>query len=751
MTRVIVDGVAVDLPSDFAGTTGNGLVAGPGQTKSTIRRGNRWISILLGSASPLSIYANPSYKFAINFVTPEYYLDAARVGGTDVERIADTTLAAAPGATTYTGAASHDAANSRLVLPGGAADKIQIALPAGNIGRVIRVSGNASGNNGDSRISVGNAGNVAADFQFYYDGNFSFDVRVTDTNPLLTIHRIVANVGGNYYINNLSILDLGGPWSIPGYKFTRSGAVKLENDGSSFAYGPELVTNGTFDTLAGWTASGSATMSLVDGKIRVTAGAVAGGFASLPVPIVQGKSYRFRATMSASNPPYMRVQVAGGGWNHANASGVTHPDGIVDVIFTAGATFSPDIIVMPSSFGAHGLEGMYADFDNISLQEATPDAFDTFATNVPGIVPNKGFYARGALTNYVIQSQTMTAAAWLLFNATVTADVATAPDATVTMDGIVEAATNNGHCIYQNVGGMPAGIKTYSCFVKAGTRNFASLRGTNSAGAYSWATINLTTGAVQVNAAAGIIGGYGVDYGNGIWRIVLVHNSADLTADLVIAASDVATAPGIALSTGNPYLGAIGAPAIHAWGYQALAGNHPDGGPVIPTGAAILSTGEDALEFGQITADEDFLLWIVADGGTPIQDDHRGILALSRADYSSHYQIMKMGNAGNTTFTVLKDNAGLASAILPVANAAGRYALAFRRKAGKTGLVAAFNGVAGVSPETTEALITALARISVGSLNNGITPANGVIRGLYKKVGTFSDAQAQALLLSEIA
>ena len=133
-------------------------------------------------------------------------------------------------------------------------------------------------------------------------------------------------------------------------------AVALMLDKSKgLALGAELVVNGTFDTdTSGWTTSNS-TLSVVDGKLRVTnVGATSGiGYQSFPTTI--GKTYKYTVTATAETSSALpRIGTAIGGAQYGTGS----------LIFTA--TSATAIVSMRNGTA---VDGAYADYDNISVRE----------------------------------------------------------------------------------------------------------------------------------------------------------------------------------------------------------------------------------------------------------------------------------------------------------------------------------------------------------------------------------------------
>lgn len=109
----------------------------------------------------------------------------------------------------------------------------------------------------------------------------------------------------------------------------------------------------------------------------------------------------------------------------------------------------------------------------------------TTATYYDGVTTAK------AEENLLLQSQF--AASWSGFNATLTANTTTAPDGTSTAATVVENTANNQHVAYQQPTYTTSATYTFSCYFKAGTRNYGMLRDANNA-----IKIDLTNGTTTV-------------------------------------------------------------------------------------------------------------------------------------------------------------------------------------------------------------------------------------------------------------
>lgn len=135
------------------------------------------------------------------------------------------------------------------------------------------------------------------------------------------------------------------------------------------SYGPELVSNGAFDSnTTGWASKNSAVLSSTGGRLRVTVDALGTAGAGAEQIIVSGleaaKTYRFQATLWAQVSGYAAIYHEG-----QLPAKLISGTGPTDLDFTfTGLTF---LYVQPSvtNGGAWGAANSWAEFDNISIRE----------------------------------------------------------------------------------------------------------------------------------------------------------------------------------------------------------------------------------------------------------------------------------------------------------------------------------------------------------------------------------------------
>lgn len=214
----------------------------------------------------------------------------------------------------------------------------------------------------------------------------------------------------------------------------------------------------------------------------------------------------------------------------------------------------------------------------------------------PSTLVLKGLLIEDAATNLCLQSQTLDSASWTKANITVTADVTTAPDGTLTADEIIETVAAGTHgAQMSNVATLiPVGTTyTLSVYVKAGvgTRRVQVIFAGN---AYVGLYTNFNFQTETLVLGAGILSGRVDKCPNGWYRIVV---TAVTTVDVqnfnaLIRMCDTNQAS-LRTYTGD------GTSSIYVWGVQAELGNF--GSSYIPTVAATASRSADSLSITGLT------------------------------------------------------------------------------------------------------------------------------------------------------
>jgi len=221
--------------------------------------------------------------------------------------------------------------------------------------------------------------------------------------------------------------------------------------------------------------------------------------------------------------------------------------------------------------------------------ETTPRTYVP-TTTAAVFLPRFG-YALGGGTNLFLNSQAFDAT-WGAADATVSPNVAVAPDGTMTADKLVESATNAVHYIGQSYGSGVVGAQyTASVHLKAADRTWALVLINDGAG-FHGNYVNLATGAVGVTF--GTPGAFRtVDAGNGWWRVIVTDNAA--SASSISLRIYTATGDGQASYTGN------GSSGILMWGAQLVPGPNPLA--YAATGVNLLTYSDDFTQSAWVKTD----------------------------------------------------------------------------------------------------------------------------------------------------
>jgi hypothetical protein len=176
-------------------------------------------------------------------------------------------------------------------------------------------------------------------------------------------------------------------------------------------------------------------------------------------------------------------------------------------------------------------------------------------------------------TNLVLRSEEFNLI-WSQLNATITANVTTAPNGTSTADKLVENATNNQHRIDQTTTSA-IGTNTFSVFAKKSERDSIWLR-VGTSGAYFDLTNGTASGVIGVTASI-------ENYGNGWYKCSIVRTST--VANEVVRINS-------AIGINGTYLG-DGTSGLFIWGAQLEAGSNPTS--YIPTTTASVTRNADVI------------------------------------------------------------------------------------------------------------------------------------------------------------
>lgn len=176
----------------------------------------------------------------------------------------------------------------------------------------------------------------------------------------------------------------------------------------------------------------------------------------------------------------------------------------------------------------------------------------------------KGLLIEEQRTNLLTYSENFDNAAWLKYNATITANATTAPDGTTTADTWIEDTSATTQKYMRTPSTVVAGTYTMSCFVKAasGTRYFAMYFYDSTLPAVYRSIFDVSSGAVtyNYNGAVGSI----VPYGNGWYRCIMTATVTNTISSYVSISNS---------STSNAGYTGDGTSGIYIWGAQLEVGS----------------------------------------------------------------------------------------------------------------------------------------------------------------------------------
>lgn len=183
-------------------------------------------------------------------------------------------------------------------------------------------------------------------------------------------------------------------------------------------------------------------------------------------------------------------------------------------------------------------------------------------------------------TNNLTYSEQFDNAAWIKGATTISADIAKAPNASITADKIIANATTAQHYVSSSSVSISNGVSyTISVYLKAAGTNTAVISCANTNCGFP--SVNLSNGAIT----SGPVGSYSEYINNGWFRVVIPVTASSTTTTSVI----------IWVGTSSSYLG-NGTDGIYAWGAQFESGGTVDS-YIATTSTALSSSYHDAFNW----------------------------------------------------------------------------------------------------------------------------------------------------------
>jgi hypothetical protein len=193
---------------------------------------------------------------------------------------------------------------------------------------------------------------------------------------------------------------------------------------------------------------------------------------------------------------------------------------------------------------------------------------------------SKGLLIEEQRTNICLRSENF-GTTWGTFNSSTSLISQVAPNGDPSAYSLVENTGPGAHSIFQSIAFAGTTNYTFSVFVKAGSRNFASLVEQSSGGAVRRTFFNLSTGEVGTKNASHTASTQQLP--NGWWRLIISFTSG--TAASANIAIELASADNVSSYLGN------GSGNVFLWGAQLEAGSFPTS--YIPTTSGTAIRGAD--------------------------------------------------------------------------------------------------------------------------------------------------------------
>jgi len=352
--------------------------------------------------------------------------------------------------------------------------------------------------------------------------------------------------------------------------------------------GPELVTNGDFSSgTAGWTLQTGWTIA--GGMASVNSGASANVYLQQTLTgLVIGRTYQVSYSYNVVSG---RVRL------NPSLVGVTANRG-------AGSVGTDTVLVVATS-NNHNVwvqaidAGTVATIDNISVREL-PGIHRSQSASLPR--PTYARHPASGIRNLLTFTEEFENAAWAKSRSSISPNVATGPDGSLTADKLVEDTSSTDHRLsYGPSLTLPTGSpSTGSIYMKAGERNFFRFYVLFIPGAPNW-TVNLTTGAVNIISGGEFVTVSTVNVGNGWWRISWTFTAQTATSSGAIYGSIATDAGGTINYTGD------GTSGIFVWGAQLELGSTATAYQRVRSVFDVTEAGQPDLYYLSYDGSDDFL------------------------------------------------------------------------------------------------------------------------------------------------
>lgn len=459
---------------------------------------------------------------------------------------------------------------------------------------------------------------------------------INDTDTVISNTLFAANEPGVWYDpSDLSTLYQDAAGTTPVTAVEQPVGLMLDKS-KGLVLGPELVTNGTFDTDTNWTKVRGAVISEGAANIPAT------GYIFQVKNLQQGKFYLVTATISN--------YVVGSGQHvqyRYDYGGAT-----TRTIFSIGrnGSFSGvlNIDYAPSGQGVF-VESQSGSFtiDNISVRELPGNhAYQTTATSRPVL---------SARYNLLTKTEQFDDAVWAKNVVTVTPNTAIAPDGTLTADEVARNATGDASCISGATAVSSGASFAFSVYLKQSTARYAVIQLDSGSGAYFYADLQIgavsqapaTYGATPPTSLSAAV----VSIGNGWFRVVFSFTATSAVTTCWVKPITSGTGPGF--NTADT----VGA-SVFIWGADLRVANY--GANLPPYQRVNTATDYDTSGFPHYLRFDGVDDWLVTPTITPGIDKVQvfaGVRKLSDAAGGILAELSVTSTANNGVFALFAPNA----------------------------------------------------------------------------------------------
>jgi hypothetical protein len=177
-------------------------------------------------------------------------------------------------------------------------------------------------------------------------------------------------------------------------------------------------------------------------------------------------------------------------------------------------------------------------------------------THDPVTGESLGLLVEEQRTNLLLRSEEFNSASWITSNTSVSANQETAPSGSIAADKLIENSANSTHRVSQAVGGVLAGVMTFSIYLKSAERTSAAVSLFTSADGERGINVNLATG--QATSSFGSPTSSAISSAGNGWYRVSVSLTLSVTATVTAL---------VYLNTYGTYVG-DNASGIFLWGAQ---------------------------------------------------------------------------------------------------------------------------------------------------------------------------------------